>query len=129
EESILYFVATGKCQKRISKYSGVLVYSSDVSARELKLPKTFHGSPASEKQIQLNGMPVVSCMGKPHLMVSFTCNTSWPEIKDNVLPCNRHAMGSPDLRDRVFKIKLKFILHDLNTLVFGKSNFYLHVID
>ena len=63
-------------------------------------------------------------MGRPHLMVTVTCNGFWPEIQQNLLP-GQCAMDRPDLCNRVFKIKLKAIMRDLISKLIGKAtNFF-----
>lgn len=59
---------------------------------------------------------MVRKFGKPDLFITFTCNPTWPEITDNLLP-NQTASDRPDLVDRVFKLKLEALLKDI--VVYG----------
>ena len=65
-------------------------------------------------------MAIVATLGKPDLFVTITCNPLWSEIADNLLP--RHIWGDRlDLVCRVFRLKLKTILHDIcKNSVLGK---------
>ncbi|CAN0473393.1 unnamed protein product, partial [Laminaria digitata] len=62
EDNVLDFIAPNRCQRRIT------------------LPTSFHASPANRKINQLDAMSVVTRKGKPHLMITMTCNSNWPEI-------------------------------------------------
>ncbi|CAN0345993.1 unnamed protein product, partial [Laminaria digitata] len=46
-----------------------------------RLPTSFHASPANRKISQLDAMSVVTRKGKPHLMITVTCNSNWPEMQ------------------------------------------------
>ena len=80
------------------------------------------------KRKQLDAMSVVTRKGKPHLMITMTCNSNWPEIQDNLLS-GQNALDRPDLCNRVIKIKLKELMIDLTRNLFGKAEYYLTVIE
>ncbi|CAN0073975.1 unnamed protein product, partial [Ectocarpus sp. 13 AM-2016] len=65
-----------------------------------RLPASFHGSTINTKRKQLDAMAVVTRMGPPDLMVTFTANSNWPEITANLLP-GQTGMDRPDLVNRV----------------------------
>ena len=72
-------------------------------------------------------MALVSGMGRLHLMVTVKCNGFLPEIQQNLLH-GQCAMDRPDLCNRVFKIKLKTLMRDLTSKLFGKAtNTYFSV--
>jgi len=52
-------------------------------------------------------------MGKPTLFVTMTTNPKWAEIQENLLP-GQTAINRPDIVSRVFALKLKQLLHDLD---------------
>ena len=93
-----------------------------------RLPASFHGSHSSRKRKQLDAMAVVARRGPPTVMVTFTANPAWPEIEQNLLP-GQIGMDRPDLIDRVFKIKLKHLLADLKSNLFGKYSYIMSVIE
>ena len=73
-------------------------------------------------------MAVVTRMGKPHLMVTFTAYPKWPEIVKN-LHKGQTGMDRPDLVNRVFKMKLRSHLADVKSNLFGKMHYMLYVIE
>ena len=87
EENVLSFIGSGNCQKRITNYNAIRRAPGE-SPTGKRLPASFHASPANRKKRQLDGMAVVTRMGRPHLMVTVTCNGFWPEIQANLLPVN-----------------------------------------
>ena len=70
----------------------------------------------------------VTRTGKPHLMITMTCNGNWPEIQNSLLP-GQCALDRPDLCNRVCKIKLEALMADLTNNLFGKAEHYLSVIE
>ena len=56
-----------------------------------------------------DAMAIVATLGNPDLFITITCNPLWSEIANNLLP--RQIWG--DLVCRVFRLKLKAILHDI----------------
>lgn len=127
EDNILDFIGSTRCQRRITSFNAIhkAVRNSPTGKR---LPTSFHGSPANRKRRQLDAMSVVTRKGKPHLMITMTCNGNWPEIQDNLHP-GQTALDRPDLCNRVFKIKLKQLMLDLTNNLFGKAEYYLTVIE
>ena len=71
----------------------------------------------------------MSRKGKPHLMITMTCNPFWPEIVQNLLH-GQQASDRPDLCCRIFKIKLGVLMSHLkNGKVFGPYDFHMSVIE
>lgn len=50
-------------------------------------------------------MYIMQKLGIPDLFITFTCNSDWKEIKENLRPGQR-ALDRPDLCALVFKAKL-----------------------
>lgn len=50
------------------------------------LPTIFHGSPAERRADEEDALAVVQRLGRPHQMITITCNPDWPEIGDNSTP-------------------------------------------
>ena len=48
------------------------------------LGSKFHGSRRHLRALSENGLIVVSEKGQPHLFITLTTNTEWPEIKDHL---------------------------------------------
>ena len=76
-----------------------------------------------------DAMAIVATIEKPDLFITITCNPLWAEIADNLLP--RQIWGDrPNLVCRVFRLKLKAILHDIcKNSVLGKVIGRIHVIE
>lgn len=50
------------------------------------LPASFTSTPRHEYRLYLEAMTIVALHGKPDLFITFTCNSSWPEIRSNLGP-------------------------------------------
>ncbi|CAN0190580.1 unnamed protein product [Ectocarpus fasciculatus] len=124
EDNVLDYVSSQRCQRRIINYRAVQTAPGTAPTGK-KLPAHFHASPANRKKRQLDGMAVVARKGRPSLMVTVICNGYWPEIQE-ILLLGQCAMDRPDLCNRVFKIKLREIMRDLQS---GKAEFHLSVIE
>ncbi|CAN0453428.1 unnamed protein product, partial [Laminaria digitata] len=74
------FIASNRCQRRITSFNAIhkAVRNAPTGKR---VPTSFHASPANRKKNQLDAMSVVTRKGKPHLMITMTCNSNWPEIQ------------------------------------------------
>ena len=60
-----------------------------------------------------NVMAMVRKYGKPDLFLTFTCNSNWKVIVDNLCPGDK-ALYRNDLIARVFRLKLNALLKDIN---------------
>jgi len=102
------------CQGRLRTklYSGIQDANTagDVNAqsvgRRYILPSSFTGGPRYMMQHYQDIIAICRAMGPPDFFVTFTCNPSWPEITNELLPGQR-SEDCPDLITRVFKIKLQ----------------------
>ena len=55
-----------------------------VESKKSFLGSKFHGSRRHLKSLSTNGLIVVSERGEPHLFITLTTNTEWPEIKEQL---------------------------------------------
>ncbi|XP_074297506.1 uncharacterized protein LOC141628239 [Silene latifolia] len=80
------------------------------------LPPSFTGSPRYMYQSYQDAMAICRWYGNPHLFITFTANSRWPEIEAMLkyIP-NQRPEDRPDIVARVFKLKLKQLLHCLKT--------------
>ncbi|GFW78569.1 helitron_like_N domain-containing protein [Trichonephila clavipes] len=62
----------------------------------LILPSSFIGNPRTMQENFQGAMLAVRDFGKPVLFVTFTCNPTWKEIKDNRFP-KQNPHDRPDL--------------------------------
>jgi Helitron helicase-like domain at N-terminus len=93
------------------------------------LLSTFAGGPRQMWQLYQDAMAIVRARGKPDLFVTMTCNTQWPEITSALLP-GQKPQDRPDLVSRVFRLKLKSLLHDImDRNIFGVPVARVHVIE
>ena len=76
-------------------------------------------------------MSIVWHFGKPDFFVTFTCYPRWQEITDALFP-GQTAENQHDIVARVFKLKLKALLHDLfyaQNAVLGNMVALIYVIE
>lgn len=111
EENTLYYIES-QLQQRLASSRSVQESSDSLNPPGKLLPASFHGSPAKKKSDTEDALAIVNRMGKPHLFITVTCSTDWPEIIENLLP-GQVATDRPDLCCRVFKLKMKQIMADL----------------
>ena len=121
---------------RVDRYQGLMDHlNSRADARGLQpgrmviLPSSFPGSPRAMHQHYQDAMAMISKYGKPDLFLTFTCNPKWAEITENLRPGEK-AFERPDLVSRVFNMKLKELLKDINERgVLGKTVSHVYVIE
>ena len=93
------------------------------------LPTSFYGGPRCMAQLYYDSMAMVRRYGKPDLFITFTCNPSWREIKENLFHKQR-SQYRPDLVCRVFHIKLKALMTELtNQRLFGAVIAFTFVVE
>ncbi|XP_074289273.1 uncharacterized protein LOC141614427 [Silene latifolia] len=97
--------------------------------RRVILPPTYIGGPRDLKRRYLNAMSLVQEYGKPDLFITMTCNSNWPEIKDQLAP-GEEAHSRPDIVVRVFHAKLlalrKLIMEKH---IFGEVAAFIYVVE
>ena len=93
------------------------------------LPSTFTGSPRYMHEKAQDAMAFVRKFGRPHLFITMTCNSNWPEIKDNLLP-GQSPHDRPDIICRVFHLKMKKLLQLINQKqIFGEVVCYVASVE
>ncbi|XP_023237106.1 uncharacterized protein LOC111636149 [Centruroides sculpturatus] len=93
------------------------------------LPSIFTGSSRHMLEYTQDAMTYVRKYGHPDLFITFTCNSSWKEIKDELqygqLPHNRH-----DIIVQVFEQKqIKFINAIVKSRIFGIVISWMYFIE
>ena len=75
---------------------------------------SFTGSPRYYYQNYQDCVAMCRRFGCPDLFITFTCNALWPEIQDALssIP-GQQASDRPDIVDRVFQMKLKLLMDDI----------------
>ncbi|GJT52493.1 RNA-directed DNA polymerase, eukaryota [Tanacetum coccineum] len=82
--------------------------------QRIVLPETFIGGPRYMMQNYQDAMALCRTYGNRDLFITFTSNPKWPEISEMLtyIP-GQKAHDRPEIRTRVFKMKLIDLLHDL----------------
>ncbi|XP_075096560.1 uncharacterized protein LOC142174627 [Nicotiana tabacum] len=80
--------------------------------KQIFLPVTFIGGPRDMHRRYMDAISLVQQFGKPDLFITMTCNPSWPEIKEHLLPTDE-AQNRPDLISRVFRAKIEELKTDI----------------
>ena len=70
-------------------------------------------------QLYQDAMGIVRNYGKPDIFLTFTCDTKWEEITQSLL-LGQVANDRPDLVSRVFRMKLKELISDLEKGLLGQ---------
>lgn len=73
------------------------------------LPSSFTRSPRYMHERTQDALTYVKYFPTPDLFITLTCNPSWPEILNNLLPGDKYV-DRPDIVARVFRLKLKKLM-------------------
>ncbi|XP_021965954.1 uncharacterized protein LOC110861154 [Folsomia candida] len=136
EANRLNYIKTNQKKLRVEHYKGLMDHlnsEADLAGvqpgKAIILPSSFPGSPRNMQQNYQDAMAMVRKYGKPDLFITMTCNPKWIEIVENLEP-GQCSENRPDLVARVFNIKLKELLDDLQEKhIFGKVVGVVHVIE
>ena len=139
ESSRLQYLRFNQSQLCAYLYQGLadVVLASDGQVdgsqlgKKVVLPSSFTGGPRYQHQLYQDAMGIVRYFGKPDFFITFTCNPRWQEINDALFP-RQTAENQQDIFVRVFKLKLKSLLHDLfngQKPVLGKMVALIYVIE
>jgi hypothetical protein len=104
--------------------------ADEVGQPVVRLPSSFVGSARYYQQLYMDAMALPKKFGKPDLFLTFTCNPNWPEIVDNMKGFEAGPNSRPDLIARVFQIKLKSLIEDLEeSSVLGNIRGYMYTVE
>ncbi|KAF7820892.1 uncharacterized protein G2W53_026347 [Senna tora] len=93
------------------------------------LPSSIVGCPRDMSERFHDAMHAVGYSGKPDLFLTMTCNPSWDEIRDLLLP-GQLPQDRPDLLSRVFHAKFEEFKDDIfDKGVLGEVVAYAYVIE
>uniref|UniRef100_UPI00358F24BE uncharacterized protein n=1 Tax=Myxine glutinosa TaxID=7769 RepID=UPI00358F24BE len=107
--------------------------NNDVAGGELGqlciLPSSFTGSRRYMHERTQDAMTYVRIYGRPDLFITFTCNPTWKEIQDEILPGQTH-FHRHILTARVFHLKVVKLM-DLITKshIFGSVRCHMYTIE
>ncbi|PIA49665.1 hypothetical protein AQUCO_01300438v1 [Aquilegia coerulea] len=83
----------------------------DVGKRFI-LPSTHLGSPRHMYEIYQDSMAITRYNKHPDIFIAVTANPKWPEIQNELKP-SQSALDRPDLVARVFELKRKAIMDEI----------------
>ncbi|XP_021742949.1 uncharacterized protein LOC110709046 [Chenopodium quinoa] len=93
------------------------------------LPSSFVGSLRDLNERYQDAMALVLNYGKPNLFITMTCNPSWKEIVEELLP-GQTAQDRPDLITRIFHAKFEEFKSDVvDKGVLGNVVAYVYVVE
>ena len=114
ETSRLDYFRTRQEEIRSDLYHGIVDSIAQGESRASKvgrrivLPGSFIGGPRDLCKLYVDAMALIQKFGKPNLFLTMTCNPTWAEIKEELLP-HEEAQNRPDLVVRVFKSKFEHL--------------------
>ncbi|KAF7839036.1 DNA helicase PIF1, ATP-dependent [Senna tora] len=107
----------------------VVVYFNSHIGRRIILPSSIVGCLRDIGERFQDAMRVVGYSEKPDLFITMTCNPSWDEIRDLLLP-GQIPQDRPDLLLRAFHAKFEEFKDDIfDKGVLGEVVAYAYVIE
>ena len=129
EENTLNWIRYNQNTIKAELYDSDHLSGAEEEMRKIILPASFSGSPRYYVTHFQDCMSIVHHYGKPTYFITFTANSNWKEIVDN-LKWGQKPEDRPDLVNRVFKMKLKMLLDDLTVRqVLGRITAHMYVIE
>ncbi|XP_054719277.1 uncharacterized protein LOC129228620 [Uloborus diversus] len=93
------------------------------------LPSSFTGGPRYMHERTQDAMTYVRSYGRPDLFITFTCNPTWNEIKEELLP-GQKPQDRHDLLARVFHMKQKMLMNLISKgNIFGSVQCFMYTIE
>ncbi|KAK4409487.1 hypothetical protein Sango_0021700 [Sesamum angolense] len=80
--------------------------------RRIIFPSSFTGSPRDMYKRYQDAMAIVQKFGKPDIFLTMTCNPTWKEIEDQLLP-GQTPQDRPDLLTQILKAKYEELKEDI----------------
>ncbi|GMF49612.1 unnamed protein product [Phytophthora fragariaefolia] len=102
-------------------------YLNQVGKR-IVLPDSHSGSPRNMYKHYQESMAIVREYGKPDAFITMTCNPKWVEIIV-LLPDDQTAQDRPDIVARVWQLKIKAKLADLDEGLLGRLEARIYVVE
>lgn len=112
----------------VDTFDGGETSASNVGQRVI-LPPSFLGGPRDMKRRYLNANTRVQRYGKPDLFITMTCNSNWPEIKQELAPGEK-AQNMPELVARIFRAKVVALKKKIKEdHIFGEVAALIYVVE
>jgi len=96
--------------------------------KRIVLPATFTGGPRHMYRSFQDSMAIVREYGKPDIFLTMTCNPEWEEIMGQLRE-GQTAQDRPDIVARVWQLKLRALLNDLDQGVLGRVVARIYVVE
>ncbi|KAL6646680.1 hypothetical protein ACP70R_015757 [Stipagrostis hirtigluma subsp. patula] len=95
------------------------ITEASAAGQRIFLPGSCTGSPRYYYQNYQDCVALCRRFGCPDLFITFTCNALWPEIEEALafIP-GQQPSDRPDIVDRVFEMKLKLLVDDIEKYEF-----------
>ena len=72
----------------------------------------IQGSSRHLRKLSLNALHIVQTLDKPHIFLTLTCDSNWPEVHEKIEK-SQSAFSRPDVTTMVFHERTEAILHNL----------------
>ena len=134
EQNRLNYCRQNHSKLRAELYKGLTDIASnglapDQVGKRFVLPSSFTGSPRHMFEIFQDSMAITRFNQHPDIFLTMTANPKWPKIVDALLP-NQDATDRPDLVARVFELKRKALMKDIDKFkVFGTKVAHVFTIE
>ena len=134
ESERLLYLRLNQDKLRVDSYihlRDAVLSDADVSniGQRFILPSSFTGSPRHMHEYAQDAMAYVRLHGRPDLFITFTCNPTWKEITDLLMPY-QPAHDRHDLTARVFRQKLLKLMDSITKhKLFGTTKCYMYSIE
>jgi hypothetical protein len=136
ESDRLKYLRNNQTKLKASQYKGLATAVAAKEGREegkyCVLPSSHMGGPRWFHEEYQDSMARVRHFGKPDLFITFTCSPKWPEITEALRHNQKQTSAShrPDIISRVFDIKLKSLLTDIQkNEIFGEVVSLLAIVE
>ena len=132
----MLYIRTNQKQLRVECYQGLIDFLADAAQEHglrlgnlVILPAMLVGSPCYERQKYYDALTIVRKFGRPDLFITFTCNLSRPEIKQQ-LQSYQDVSARPDTVSRVFQLKVEELMRRIRKhRIFGTVIAFVYVIE
>lgn len=126
ESQRLSYIRSNQKQFRQDIYKGLsdAIFRGETQGcaigKRIILPSSFTGGARYLMQNYQDAMAICKWAGYPDIFITFTCNPKWPELTRYVNYRGLKPEDRPDIIARVFKMKLKQLMDDVNSgQIFG----------
>ncbi|CAH9094355.1 unnamed protein product [Cuscuta europaea] len=136
ESSRLKYIRNHQKQLRCEMYKGLAdaLLRGDTHpathGKRIILPSSFTGGARYMIQNYQDAMAISRWIGYPNLFITFTCNSKWPEIARYIEERNLKPEDHPDIKCRIFKMKLDGLINDFcRNKIFGAVKAVIYTIE